>query len=292
MYIKRLHHSVYGRSTSKFLQNHPPQIEMTTCKYINKLQGKHVLVFGGTSGIGYAVAEALIEHKALVTIIGSNSDRLDDTVKRLLVSYPDTKDDQVNTILCDLSRLDGLEARIRETLRIASRDEVQKIDHIAFTAGDPLDVAGGITGTDIELINKLMAVRAFAPVLIAKVIATSEYMNISAASSFTFTSGTAHIRPRKTWPIVSMICGGLHGLASGLAVELAPVRVNVVNPGFFQTRLAARLPTEVLEKAKEALLTKRLGQPEDIAEAYLYIMKDAAADGTAIQSDGGKVLAG
>lgn len=265
---------------------------MATFNYINKLQGKHVLAFGGTSGIGYAVAEALIEHKARVTIIGSNSDRLSNTVKRLLTSYPDTKDGQVNTILCDLSQLDGLEVRIRETLRIASADGAQKIDHIAFTAGDPLHVAGGITGTDIEVINKMMVVRVFAPVLIAKVIATSDYVNISAASSLTFTSGTAHIRPRKTWPIVSMICGGLHGLASGLAVELAPVRVNVVNPGFFQTRLAARLPTEVLEKTREALLTKRLGQPEDIAEAYLYIMKDASADGTAIQSDGGKVLVG
>jgi NAD(P)-dependent dehydrogenase (short-subunit alcohol dehydrogenase family) len=265
---------------------------MATFKYINKLEDKHVLVFGGTSGIGYAVAEALIEHKARLTIIGSNTDRLANTVKSLLTAYPDTKDGRVNTIFCDLSQLDGLEARIRETLRIASADGSQKIDHIAFTAGDPLNVAGGITGTDIELINTIMGVRAFAPVLIAKVIATSAYVNISAASSFTFTSGTAHLRPRKTWPVVSMLSAELHGLASGLAVELAPVRVNVVNPGFFQTRLAARFPTEVLEKTREAMLTKRLGQPEDIAEAYLYIMKDTSADGTSVLSDCGKVLAG
>lgn len=263
---------------------------MASLKYLNKLQDKRVLVFGGTSGIGYAVTEALLEHGACVTISGSKPEKLDITVGRLLGSYPHTKEGQIRTILCDLRQPDGLEARIHETFQVASKNGEQKIDHIVFTAGDAMDVAGGITGTNVNIINSLMGVRVFAPALIAKVIATTEYVNKSERTSFTFTSGTAHIRPRKTWPIVAMFSGALQGLASGLAVELAPIRVNVVNPGFFQTELANRLPAAVLEHNKDSSLTQRLGKPEDIAEAYLYLMKDASADGTAILSDDGRCL--
>lgn len=264
--------------------------KMQGLKYLNKLQDKRVLVFGGTSGMGYAVTEALLEHGAQVTISGSKPGKLENTFKRLHSSYPDLKEGQINTWACDLTGFDGLEARIRETFHAASKGGEQKIDHIVFTAGDGIDVAGGITGTDIHVINSLMGVRVFAPALIAKVIATSDYVNSSATTSFTFTSGTAHIRPRPTWPMVAMLSGALQGLASGLAVELAPIRVNVVNPGFVETELANGRPAEFLLKVKESTLTKKMGKPEDIAEAYLYFMKDTSADGTAIISDGGKTL--
>lgn len=264
---------------------------MQDFKYINKLQYKRVLVFGGTSGIGYAVVEGLLEHGAQVTISGPKSEKLKNTVKRLHSSYPDLKDGQINTWACDLAGSDGLEARIRETLHAASNGGEQKIDHIVFTAGDRMDIAGGITGTDIRIINSLMGVRVFAPALIAKTIATSDYVNKSATTSFTFTSGTAHIRPRPTWPMVAMFSGALQGLATGLAVELAPIRVNVVNPGFVETELANNQPAENLRKVKNSTLTNKLGKPEDIAEAYLYLMKDASVDGTAIVSDDGRSLA-
>lgn len=263
---------------------------MQGLKYLNKLQDKRVLVFGGTSGIGYAVTEALLEHGAQVIISGSNPQKLDHSASRLRSSYPDLKEGQVSTWACNLSASDSLEARIRETFHAASKGGEQKIDHIVYTAGDRVKVAGGITGTDLHVINSLMGVRVFAPALIAKIIATSDYVNKSATTSFTFTSGTAHIRPRRTWPMVAMLSGALQGLASGLAVELAPIRVNVVNPGFVQTELANGRPADFLEKVKESTLTKKLGKPEDIAEAYLYFMKDASVDGTAIISDGGKTL--
>src|ERR1700753_3429099 len=135
-----------------------------------------------------------------------------------------------------------------------------------------------------------MAVRVFAPALIAKVISTSNYVNKSAASSFTITSGTAHVRPRKTWSIIAMISGALQGLASGLAVDLAPIRVNVVNPGAVQTELFSALPAQALDGFRETSLTKRIGLPEEIAEAYLYFMKDSSADGTALTSDNGRIV--
>ncbi|QKX59724.1 uncharacterized protein TRUGW13939_06866 [Talaromyces rugulosus] len=264
---------------------------MTTFKYINKLQGKRVLIFGGTSGIGHAVAEALLEHGAKIVISGSTTESVQRAIARLQKAYPDVNPERIVTAVCDLVQTDTLEDRLRELLKeVVSKDE-QKIDHIVFTAGNRFDVAGGITGTDIPLVNSIMAVRVYAPILIARVIATTDYVTKSASTSFTFTSGTAHTRPRKTWPIIAMMSGALQGLATGLAVELAPIRVNVVNPGLFKTELASEWVPEALEAASNMTLTKRLGQPEDIAEAYLYFMKDASVDGTALVSDNGKVVA-
>lgn len=191
---------------------------------------------------------------------------------------------------CDLSRTDDLEERLRDLLKAVSEDGSRKIDHIAYTAGNKLDIAGGLPGTDLKVINSLMAVRVFAPILIAKVIAATDYVNKSAAASFTFTSGTAHIRPRVNYAMVAMLSGALQGLASGLAFDLAPVRVNVVNPGAIQTELWNSMPAGLIEKAKENSLTKKIAQPEDIAEAYLYFMKDPSVDGTAVTSDNGRVL--
>jgi NAD(P)-dependent dehydrogenase (short-subunit alcohol dehydrogenase family) len=266
-------------------------IKMPTFKYINKLQGKRVLIFGGTSGIGHAVAEALLEHGAKIVISGSTTESLQRAVDRLQKAYPDVNPERIATSVCDLVQTDTLEGRLRELLKeVVSKDE-QKIDHIVFTAGNRFDVAGGITGTDIPLVNSIMAVRVYAPILIAKVIATTDYVTKSASTSFTFTSGTAHTRPIKTWPVIAMMSGALQGLATGLAVELAPIRVNVVNPGLFKTELASKWVPEALEAASNMTLTKRLGQPEDIAEAYLYFMKDASVDGTALVSDNGKVVA-
>lgn len=264
----------------------------TTYKYLNKLHGQHVLIFGGTSGMGYAVAEAVLEHGASIVISGSKPENLTTTVARLQEAYPHVKNEDIGTVACDLLQTEVLEEKLRTVFKAASDQGKRKIDHIVFTAGDALDVAGGITGTDAQVVQKLMAVRVLAPTLIAKVIATSaEYVNNdSARTSFTFTGGTAHVRPRKTWAVMSMVSAAMQGLARGLAFDLAPVRVNVVNPGAVETERLSHVPATVVEGIRNLTLTQKIGKPEDIAEAYLYFMKDSSADGTALTADGGKSL--
>jgi NAD(P)-dependent dehydrogenase (short-subunit alcohol dehydrogenase family) len=264
---------------------------MATFKFINKLQGKRVIIFGGTSGIGYAVAEALVEHSANIIITGSNTGRLQTTIQRLTASYPHVEESQISIQLCDLSNTDALEDNLRDLFKAASENGSKKIDHIVFSAGNHFDVAGGITGTDMNVIKDIMSVRAYGPIFVAKIIAKTDYVNKSDSSSFTFTAGTAHTRPRPTWSIVSMLSGGLVGLARGLALDLAPVRVNVVQPGNVHTELYERAGPAAIEVTRKSTLLKKLGQPEDVAEAYLYFMKDTAADGTFIISDSGRLLA-
>ncbi|KAF2092515.1 putative short-chain dehydrogenase [Rhizodiscina lignyota] len=262
-------------------------------KYTNKLQDKRVLIFGATSGIGYAVAEASIEHGAKLIISGSKQERLLRTIERLKASYPDIKDDQIVPLPLDLSPVSELEQKLPEFLSAASENGTKKIDHIVFTAGDMVNLSAGIAAASYSYINSIMAIRLIAPTLIAKEIAAADYkyVNKSAQTSITLTSGTAHLRSRNGWSVVAMVSAALEGICHGLAVDLAPVRVNVVNPGVVNTELLGGAPAEIIEKFKETTLTKKLGQPEDIAEAYLYSMKDSSADGSTILSDNGKVLA-
>lgn len=86
----------------------------------------------------------------------------------------------------------------------------------------------------------------------------------------------------------------LQGLAQSLALELAPIRVNVVLPGAVETELWGSMSKEDFAKMKagleENMPTQRLAQPEDVAETYLYTLKDPNLTGAVIKTDSGAIL--
>lgn len=91
----------------------------------------------------------------------------------------------------------------------------------------------------------------------------------------------------------------LEGLTRGMARDLKPVRVNLVHPGVVLTEMMDLIPKDlvpkdsfkaVLENAKAKTLAGSIGRPQDLAEAYLYLMKDQFISGTTITSDGGSLL--
>jgi len=152
----------------------------------------------------------VLKHGAKLVISGSNTEKLTKTVQRLRTSYPHVKD-QIVTEACDLWQTFALEDNLRRLFKTVSENGTKWIDHIVFTSSDRLNLTGGIplAGTDLNVFNSIMKVRVFAPTLIAKIIATFEFVNKSITSSFTLTSGTAHLRPPKTWAIVTMTSGAL-----------------------------------------------------------------------------------
>lgn len=85
-------------------------------KYLHKLQDKRVLIFGGSSGFGFAVAEAAIEHGANIIISSSSQDKLNNAVSRLTEQYPDTKPGQVTSSIIDLATLESLDSRLEALL--------------------------------------------------------------------------------------------------------------------------------------------------------------------------------
>ena len=259
-------------------------------KYLAKLKGSRILVFGATSGIGYAVSEGALEHGAHVVLTGSKQTKLADTTSRLLSNYDDSDNKPSSLIsshVCDLSNPDAMEANLTALLEAATNGKKNKIDHIVFTAGDalPLKPMSEITPAYIQTAGN---VRFIAPLMLAKLIPI--YMVPSADSSFTITSGVIGTKPTPGWFITAGYSGAQEGLARGLAVDLAPVRVNCVSPGSVKTELLAGLPDEAMEYMKQATLTKRLGRPEDLAEVYLYAMKDGFVTGSVLHSNGGRLL--
>jgi NAD(P)-dependent dehydrogenase (short-subunit alcohol dehydrogenase family) len=117
---------------------------------------------------------------------------------------------------------------------------------------------------------------------------------ISKDGSICLTSGIASMRPGKGWAVASAICGAMEGLVRALAVELAPVRVNSVVPGVVRTNLWASMAEADREGLYAAVgsssLVKRVGEAEDIAQGFLYLMKQRLGTGQNIVIDGGTVL--
>jgi NAD(P)-dependent dehydrogenase (short-subunit alcohol dehydrogenase family) len=253
---------------------------MASQKY-NKLANKHILIIGGSSGIGYAVAEACLSCSASVTISSSSASRLNSAVESLQASFPGA---HVRGFPCDLSK-PSLEQDIAHLF-----EQVGRVDHIVFTACDPL-VTVPLQEATLEKIHAAGQVRFFAPLLVAKV--GSNYLGPGPECSITITTGSVAERPLPNWSIIAAYASGLHGMARNLAIDLKPVRVNLVQPGAVDTPLW-RMSDEEKEKMfggfGAKVPTGRVAGPEDVAEAYLWLMKDWNVTGTVATSDSGSKL--
>lgn len=248
-------------------------------KYVNKLQGKRVLILGGSAGLGYGVAEACLENGSAVFISSSNERRVQKSVTKLQEAYP-SKNDSIKGCACDLSG-DDVEAKLVELLQ-----KVGDVEHVVFTAGDSLATMP-IEDVTLEKIKKAGQIRYFAPLLLAKHLPKS-------TQSYTMTSGGVGVRPNKQWSLIAGYCAALHGLTRNLALDLAPVRVNLISPGLVDTDLWRDLSQEVksgmFKQTAEKLPTGRVGQIEDVAEGYLAFMRDDNCTGSIYTSDGGHLL--
>jgi NAD(P)-dependent dehydrogenase (short-subunit alcohol dehydrogenase family) len=262
----------------------------------NRLANTHVLVFGGTSGIGYAVANMALSYGARVTISGSKQPKVDAKVELLRSLYPHVPASHVAGFAVDLLDKENLEKNLKTMLDKVTEGGNRKIDHIAFTAGDGINLPKVHEAT-IDRIVQGFTVRMLAPAMIVKLLATGDYMPKSADSSFTLTGGTNTHRPLKGWTFGAAFGASIEGLTRGLAVDMAPIRFNCVAPGAIQTELFQPWldngsPEMIASMKKGFSLLGAFGRPEDIAEAYGWIMKDRFANGTVVASDGGRLLVG
>ena len=235
------------------------------------LKNTHVLVIGGTSGIGLGVASAAAERGAIPIVVS----RRQSSVDRALAQLPE----HARGASVDLTDLSGVQ-------RLA--DDVGDIEHLVFTAGESLQLAPLTDLTpdvitdffQTRFVGALTAVRVFAP-------------RITTGGSITLTSGTAAEQPGFGALPVS-ICGAMNALTKALAVELAPIRVNAVAPGVVRTPLWGAMSEadrrQMYEQAAQQLPLGRIGEVADTALAYIYCMEQAFGTGTVLTVDGGTVL--
>jgi NAD(P)-dependent dehydrogenase (short-subunit alcohol dehydrogenase family) len=236
------------------------------------LHGAHVLVLGGTSGIGYAVAESAARAGAQVTVASSNPER----VRQAAESLPGPATGHA----VDLTDAAAVSAVL---------GEIGPIDHLVFTAGENLTLST-LDDIDLEAAREYFTLRYFGALAAVKAAAPL----IRPGGSIVLTTGIAKDRPQAGWSVGASICGAVEALTRALAVELAPVRVNAVSPGVVRSPLWDGLDETVREQlfrdTAKTLPVGQVGEPQDIAEAYLYLMTERFATGSIITVDGGAVL--
>jgi len=239
-----------------------------------QLAGTRVLVVGGGSGIGFAVAQAALAEGADVTIASTNPNRLGDAAARL---------GKVSTARIDLTD----EASVREYFATSGR-----FDHVASTAGD-WGKARRAPLPEIEVgdAKAFFEVRFWGSLILAKHAAPQ----VTPGGSITITSGMSAFKPQKTAVVATAMAGSVEHLTYGLAVELAPVRVNAVFPGGVATEIFKGLPDHLREAEERRFAAQpipRIGEPAELAEAYLYLMKCTYATGQILKVDGGSEWSG
>jgi len=253
-------------------------------KKYNRLAGKRVLIIGGTSGIGFAVAEASIEAGAIVTVSSSQNSSIESALSRLSKAYP-SGSKELRGFTCDLGTEDA-EQNIEKLF-----EQTGKVDHIVVTAGDPLAIIP-LQDHNLESLRKAGQIRFFGPLLIAKV--GSRYLSPGPTSSIVLTTGSVSLKPNPNWSAIAAYASGLHGMTRNLALDLKPIRVNLVSPGALDTELWKGMSQEAKAKfyksVEDRVPTGRIGLADDVAECYLWLMKDQNVTGAVVQSDSGSML--
>ncbi|KAG0649461.1 Core atranone cluster (CAC) 9 [Hyphodiscus hymeniophilus] len=246
-------------------------------KSADKLVGKKIIVVGGTSGIGYGAASAFIDAGAHVTVISSNEERVKDAVKRLASPH-------ATGVVGDVRDAESF----IEKLRILA-----PVDHVVFSGVDKI-LRGALEDLDLDQAKHLFGVKFWGAVIVGKAI--KKYDIVNPGGSLTLTSGTAALKPGKGSSTGSGLNGGVLSLTKGLAGDLSDkkIRVNVVTPGLVKSELWDKMgktkeeQDDIFKNAK--LPVGFVATPEDIAEAYLYLVRAEYATGTSVVIDGGALL--
>jgi len=237
-----------------------------------QLSNKHVLVIGGGSGIGRAAALAAVKAGARVTLVGRRRDALDATVALLA--------GEAAVRVADVT----LESEVA-----ALYAEIQAFDHLVCTASQ--GAAGRIADVPPAQIERAIAAKLWAPYYLLKHGAA----HVARDGSFTFFSGIRGARPTPGSAITSLVNGGIEAFARAMALELAPVRVNVVSPGIvdsgaFWDRLGAPRRDKMFADYAAKAPVGRVGTPEDVAAATLFALTNPFVTGTVLAVDGGGLL--
>ncbi|WP_175728388.1 SDR family oxidoreductase [Burkholderia ambifaria] len=233
------------------------------------LHGKKVLVVGGSSGIGAAAAKAFAQRGAVVTIASRDPAGAGADVA------PDGHAHTEALDITDTAAVDAFCARVGQ------------FDHVVISAAKT--ATGPLRALPLADAQAAMDSKFWGAYRIARSI------DIAPGGSLTFVSGYLSVRPNASSVLQGAINAALEALARGLALELAPVRVNTVSPGLIATPLWDKLAPDARDAmyagAAQRLPARRVGQPEDVANAIVYLATTPYATGSTVLIDGGGAIA-
>ncbi|PBB33031.1 SDR family oxidoreductase [Mesorhizobium sp. WSM3882] len=234
-----------------------------------------VLIVGGSSGMGLALARRCLAEGSGVIIAGRNAARLNAARDEL------DRPAALATAVADISR----EAEVATLFA-----RIGRLEHIVSTAADIEGAYRLLPDIELSAAQKVVDSKFYGPLLLAKHGAPK----LSANGSLTFVSGIAAYRPAARGSVVAAVNAGLEGLVRALAIELAPIRVNAVSPGWVDTPIwqfvAGDAKDETLAAMAKRLPAGRVGRPEDIADAIRFLMGNGFTTGTTLHVEGGQRL--
>ncbi|GAA4154916.1 SDR family oxidoreductase [Chryseobacterium ginsenosidimutans] len=233
------------------------------------LKDKHVMIVGGSSGIGLATAKQAKAEGATVTIIGFNPDQTERIANENGFEWK----------VADVTKQETIEAAL---------SEVQKVDHLVLLAGT--FVAGTILEADIDYLYKAFDERIWGGLYVIRSLGEK----LSPEASVTFTSGVLADRPGAGTAILAAASSAVESLVRGLALELAPRRVNTVSPGTTDSPLLSKSlgsgKEAFINSMREKLPLKRVATTEQVASAILFLMTNEIMTGETLHVDGGQRL--
>lgn len=235
------------------------------------LKEKKVVIIGGSSGMGLASAKAAAAEGAYVLIAGRSKEKLNKALDEI--------EGEAESHSLDVTR----EEEVRDFFA-----RLGTFDHLVTSA------ATGAVGPFMEIeaaaVRGVFESKFWGQYYAARYGATG----ILPGGSITMFAGVASHKPLPGLVAYAAVNGAVEGLCRALAVELAPLRVNVISPGIVMTPAYSGMPEEEREEMFQALAEKlpvrRVGRPEDVAQTVLYLMGNGYTTGTVIHVDGGHLL--
>jgi NAD(P)-dependent dehydrogenase (short-subunit alcohol dehydrogenase family) len=235
------------------------------------LQGQTVVVIGGSAGIGYETARLARAEGADVIVTGRNAERLERAAQELGAAGSEAFD------ATDAGALERFFAGLGGP-----------IDHAMVSGGGPYYAP--LAEMDFAEVRADVDRHLLVPMLVARLAVG----RVRPGGSLVFISGTGGRRRGVGLTLIGALTAAGSALVENLALEVAPIRVNLVAPGFVDTALSASLLGEGLEERREQLRRTipiaRVVGPEDVAALAVHLMANTALTGATYDVDGGQKL--
>jgi len=243
-----------------------------------RLKDKVAIVTGGSRGIGFATADAFLREGATVVIGASSPASAEKAVAKLKEKYPDGK---VGGISPSLSSLEEVRAAFADVVKTYGR-----IDILVNNAG--ASERTPFTEYTEEIFDKVMDLNVRGVVNASR--AAVDYMVEQGSGVILSTSSMVSKYGQPAGLAYPASKFAVNGITLSLARELGPkgIRVNAVAPGIIETDMMKAVPKEVIDPMIAQIPLRRLGQPEDIANAYVFLASDEASyiTGVVLSVDG------